>query len=121
MQLWHIAQALVLLALANGTALMVKKCLGRRFAGPLDGGLIMPDGRPLFGSSKTVRGVVAAIVLTAVLAPLVGSRVLVGALIAAFAMAGDLISSFTKRRGRSASTRSPSRSCRCWSALRCCS
>jgi hypothetical protein len=93
-----IGQLLVLLALANGTPVLAKKLLGARLAWPLDGGLRWFDGRPLFGASKTVRGVVLAIVVTAAGAPLIGLDAATGALVGAGAMAGDLASSFVKRR-----------------------
>lgn len=98
MQLLPIVQALGLLALANGTPVIVKKVCGSRLAVPLDGGMLFFDGRPLFGKSKTVRGVACAIAVTAALAPLLEVSVAVGALVAVFAMIGDLFSSFVKRR-----------------------
>lgn len=98
MQVFSIFQALCLLTLANGTPVIVKKLLGRRLTFPLDAGVNLPDGRPLFGSSKTIRGVVSSMAVTAVLAPLFGSSMWVGGLVAAFAMIGDLLSSFVKRR-----------------------
>ncbi|HTT39674.1 MAG TPA: CDP-archaeol synthase [Burkholderiales bacterium] len=91
-------QLIVLLMLANTTPLAAKKVLGARFAWPLDGGIAFFDGRPLLGASKTVRGVVLSMLVTAAAAPLVGLDVKLGALIAACAMAGDLFSSFVKRR-----------------------
>jgi CDP-2,3-bis-(O-geranylgeranyl)-sn-glycerol synthase len=98
MQLFPILQALCLLTAANGTPVIVKKLMGSRLAFPLDGGLNLPDGRPLFGSAKTIRGVACATVVTAAIAPLFGLPVWAGAIVAAFAMLGDLLSSFTKRR-----------------------
>lgn len=98
MQLLPIVQALGLLALANGTPVIVKKVCGSRLAVPLDGGMLFFDRRPLFGKSKTVRGVACAIAVTAALAPLLEVSVAVGALVAVFAMIGDLFSSFVKRR-----------------------
>src|SRR5579871_6814816 len=98
MQVFSIFQALCLLTLANGTPVIVKKLLGRRWAFPLDAGVHFPDGRPLYGNSKTIRGVVSSVAVTAGLAPLLGSSVQVGGLVAVFAMLGDLFSSFVKRR-----------------------
>ena len=98
MQVFSIFQALCLLTLANGTPVIVKKLLGRRWAFPLDAGVNFPDGRPLFGSSKTIRGVVSSMAVTAGFAPVLGSSVQVGGLVAVFAMLGDLFSSFVKRR-----------------------
>jgi CDP-diglyceride synthetase len=91
-------QLLVLLAVANTAPLLGKRALGDRLAWPLDGGLTFVDGRPLFGASKTVRGLVLALLATAAAGALVGPDWRIGALVAAGAMAGDLLSSFLKRR-----------------------
>jgi CDP-2,3-bis-(O-geranylgeranyl)-sn-glycerol synthase len=91
-------QLLVLLTLANGAPVVAKKMFGDRFNLPLDGGLACLDGRPLFGKSKTIRGILVAILVTAAVAPLIGLSLATGAIVAAAAMAGDLLSSFTKRR-----------------------
>jgi CDP-2,3-bis-(O-geranylgeranyl)-sn-glycerol synthase len=91
-------EALVLLALANGMPVFAKRILGGRFAWPLDGGWLFVDGRPLFGPSKTVRGIAASLIVTAAAAPLLSLDVGLGLLVAALAMAGDLVSSFVKRR-----------------------
>jgi CDP-2,3-bis-(O-geranylgeranyl)-sn-glycerol synthase len=56
------------------------------------------DGRPLLGSSKTVRGLVIAILATTLAAAALGIPIGLGALIGAVAMAGDALSSFIKRR-----------------------
>jgi hypothetical protein len=93
-----ILQLLVLMTLANGTPIVAKKIFGPRFARPLDTGIIFIDGRPLFGASKTIRGVVASILLTTVSAPLIGLDLTIGAIVAGATMAGDLFSSFVKRR-----------------------
>jgi hypothetical protein len=56
-----ILQLLMLLALANGTPLIAKKIFGTAFAHPLDKGVTLADGQPLFGHSKTIRGIVLSI------------------------------------------------------------
>ena len=56
------------------------------------------DGRPLLGSSKTIRGLVAAVTATALGALLLGLPATVGALLGGGAMLGDALSSFIKRR-----------------------
>jgi len=93
-----VLQALTLLTLANGAPVIAKKIFGRRFAQPLDAGRRFLDRRPLFGTSKTIRGVLLSIIATAAGAPLVGVDPKIGALVASTAMAGDLFSSFVKRR-----------------------
>lgn len=91
-------QLMILLTLANGTPVIAKKLLGDRLAYPLDGGVNFFDGRPLFGRSKTVRGIVLSILVTSAGAPLVGLEPEIGAMVGSTAMAGDLLSSFLKRR-----------------------
>lgn len=92
------AQLLVLLTLANGAPVIAKRVLGDRLAHPIDGNLILTDDAPLFGKSKTIRGIALAVIVTAVGAPLFGIDWRIGALIGATAMLGDLFSSFVKRR-----------------------
>jgi CDP-2,3-bis-(O-geranylgeranyl)-sn-glycerol synthase len=98
MQLLHILQLLVLMTLANGAPIVAKKVFGRRFSFPLDAGTIFLDGRPLFGPSKTIRGILISVLITTASAPLIGLDLTIGAIVAGAAMAGDLFSSFVKRR-----------------------
>jgi len=91
-------QLLILLVVANGMAVGAKKLFGAVFARPLDGGALFLDGQPVFGPSKTTRGIVVSVVATSVCAALIGLGWEIGALIATFAMTGDLFSSFLKRR-----------------------
>jgi CDP-diglyceride synthetase len=98
MQLLHILQILVLLTFANGTPIVAKKIFGSRFALPLDAGIIFIDGRPVFGASKTMRGIVVSFLITSAIAPFIGLDLTIGAIVASSAMAGDLFSSFMKRR-----------------------
>jgi hypothetical protein len=93
-----ILKLLVLLSVANGSPIIVKKLFGSTLAQPIDGGMQFIDHRPLFGSSKTMRGVLVSVALTAAAAPLLGLELSTGALVGAMAMAGDLFSSFVKRR-----------------------
>lgn len=98
MQLLVILKLLTLLMLANGTPVIAKAVLRNFSSRPLDGGLKFIDGQPLFGPSKTIRGIVLSILVTSVCAPLIGLQWKIGALVGSAAMAGDLFSSFTKRR-----------------------
>jgi CDP-2,3-bis-(O-geranylgeranyl)-sn-glycerol synthase len=98
MHLLHVAQLLVLMMVANGAPILAKKAFGPRFSYPLDAGAVFLDRRPLFGSSKTIRGILVSILLTSAAAPLVGLDLTIGAKVAIAAMAGDLLSSFLKRR-----------------------
>src|SRR3979490_36258 len=98
MQLLHILQLLVLLILVNATPIVAKKIFGPRFSFPLDAGTIFFDGRPLFGPSKTIRGILISVLITTASAPLIGLDLTIGAIVAGAAMVGDLFSSFVKRR-----------------------
>jgi len=98
MQLLLIIQLLVLIAAANAAPLFLKKAMGTALDWPLDGGLTLTDGRPLLGASKTIRGIVAALLTTPAVSALMGLGWELGALVAACAMVGDLLSSFIKRR-----------------------
>src|SRR5579872_979764 len=93
-----LVKLLLLLMLANGAPIVLKDVLGRHFAYPLDGGVILGDGRPLFGHSKTLRGLFVSLVATAVGSEVVGLGLKIGLIISAVSMAGDLCSSFIKRR-----------------------
>src|SRR4030088_2993554 len=98
MHFLHILRLVALLTLANGTPIVAKKIFGLRFARPLDGGIIFFDGRPLFGHSKTIRGITASILVATASAPFIGLDLAIGAIVAGAAMVGDLFSSFVKRR-----------------------
>ena len=89
---------LLLLILANGAPVVAARLLHHRFSAPIDGGLRFWDGRPLLGKSKTWRGLVAGTLACAIAAPLLGLSVTFGVVFAALALAGDLLSSFIKRR-----------------------
>jgi hypothetical protein len=100
-----VLRLLLLLFLANGTPVMVKKLLGNRWSYPLDGDREFVDGRPLFGRSKTIRGVALAILSTTAGAVLLDLGWRIGVLVGTLAMVGDLCSSFLKRRlGRPSSS-----------------
>jgi CDP-2,3-bis-(O-geranylgeranyl)-sn-glycerol synthase len=93
-----ILQSLILISAANAAPVLFERVLGTRFARPIDGGLVLRDGRPLLGRSKTWRGLAAAILLAACASVLIDLPWQAGALAAASAMAGDCLSSFVKRR-----------------------
>lgn len=98
MHISAILQLMVLLTLANGAPVVAKKIFGSHLAMPLDLGLTFFDGRPVFGSSKTFRGIAVAGLAATAGAPLMGLDLTIGAMVAGAAMAGDLFSSFVKRR-----------------------
>jgi hypothetical protein len=98
MQPLVILQALILLAVANGSPVIAKDILGNSYAYPLDARHNFIDGRPLFGASKTIRGILLSVLTTSACAPLVGLQWTIGLTVGSVAMAGDLFSSFLKRR-----------------------
>jgi CDP-2,3-bis-(O-geranylgeranyl)-sn-glycerol synthase len=93
-----ILKLLILVIVANGTPVIIKKLLGQNLGLALDGGLNFIDGRRLFGPSKTVRGVVSALLATTLCAMLMELEWFIGTVIGSASMAGDLFSSFVKRR-----------------------
>ena len=98
MQYLTVLQLLILLTMANGSPVVAKKIFGTSFSWPLDGNIKFVDGRPLFGASKTVRGILVSIFITSGCALLLGLTLRLGLVVATAAMAGDLLSSFLKRR-----------------------
>jgi hypothetical protein len=84
-----VIQLLILVAVANATPIATKKVFGEVLSAPLDS-----------GAAKTVRGIVLSVLATMVVAVLLGLGWKIGAVVAATAMAGDLFSSFVKRRLR---------------------
>jgi len=93
-----IFQLLVLLVVANAMPVIVKKLLGDFLHYPLDAGIALSDKQPLFGSSKTIRGVILSVIATTMVAPAIGFQFRIGLVVGSFAMLGDLASSFVKRR-----------------------
>ncbi len=98
MDAWAILQSLAILAVAKHRSPGREEDPGPTFSHPFDGGVTFVDKRVLFGPSKTIRGLVVSILATAAIAPIIGVAPEIGALMAAAAMAGDLLSSFVKRR-----------------------
>lgn len=72
--------------------------LNDRWQRPLDGGYRLPDGQPLFGPHKTMRGLVAALLGGTIVFPLLGVPWQVAATASLLVVAGDLVSSCIKRR-----------------------
>jgi hypothetical protein len=89
---------LLLIVIANGSPIVAQKLLGTRWQTPLDAGKRFFDHKPLFGPAKTWRGIVAACLLTGLVAALMSLPVIAGFLIGLSTMVGDLLSSFIKRR-----------------------
>ena len=98
MEPWLVTTLLILLVTTNGAPVIAGLFLGRRWDWPLDNNIRFTDHRPLLGASKTLRGLVTAIIATAVVAALLGMTWIEGAYFGLLAMLGDLCSSFIKRR-----------------------
>jgi hypothetical protein len=88
----------VLLTVANGVPAIAWRVFGEYFNEPLDGGSTFIDQQPIFGDSKTIRGIVLSLVATTAAAPVLGIEWVIGLCIGGVAMLGDLGSSFLKRR-----------------------
>jgi CDP-2,3-bis-(O-geranylgeranyl)-sn-glycerol synthase len=93
-----IFQALILLIVANGAPVVADRLLKRRFDLAVDFGIHLADDRPLFGKSKTWRGLLAAALMAALAAVIFDIAPLSGMFFGLLAMLGDLVSSFIKRR-----------------------
>lgn len=89
---------LAMLFAVNGAPIILQRLLGDRWNAALDAGWNKLDGAPLFGPSKTWRGVLGALVAGPLAALALDFPLRLGLIAAAGAMAGDLLSSFAKRR-----------------------
>lgn len=89
---------LLLIIIANGAPILIQLLLNDCFNLAVDFGQKLPDNNRLFGSSKTWRGILAALFATTVAAWLLGYSPETGLLVAVYAVLGDLFSSFIKRR-----------------------
>jgi len=72
---------------------------------PIDAGKVFIDGKPIFGSHKTVRGFFAGLIVGTLVGfaqyavyPLYQSNLLLGFVLSLGALTGDLLDSFVKRR-----------------------
>ncbi len=90
--------ALLMLIAANGVPVLLSLLLGQRGARPIDSGRILADGRPLLGPHKTWRGLAGGTIAAALVGALCGVGFGLGAIFGLLALAGDLLSSFLKRR-----------------------
>lgn len=97
-----------LIVVANAAPILATYALQDRLDYPFDAGFRLLDGQRIFGASKTIRGIVAAVGLTTIMALIIGHPSICGVFIGVYAMLGDLISSFIKRRMRlRSSSRAP--------------
>lgn len=104
----ELLQLLLLIVIANGAPILIRAVFNDVFNTAIDFGHKLPDNRPIFGKSKTWRGIIAAFVATAIAAWLLGYAPQIGLLVAIYAILGDLTSSFIKRRlGKEPSSMAP--------------
>lgn len=89
---------LVLLWSINFAPPFVAHFLGERWSTPVDLGRGWHDGRRLFGDHKTWRGIGIAVPAGILAGAVLGMSGWVGLIAALLSMAGDLLSSFIKRR-----------------------
>jgi CDP-2,3-bis-(O-geranylgeranyl)-sn-glycerol synthase len=92
------AKLLVMLLAINGAPVLAARICRSHGALPVDLGMRRPDGRPLFGESKTWRGVLSALGMSCALSVFFGYGAWFGLMLGLLAMVGDIISSFIKRR-----------------------
>ncbi len=98
-----ICRVVFFLFLVNSLPPLVSVFLGDRYGFAVDGGKMWLDGRPIFGSHKTIRGIAAGVAGGILFFPLLGVSWWVAGGAALLAMCGDLVSSFIKRRSTKAS------------------
>lgn len=91
-------QVLLVITAANAAPVLLSLIMGKRPAIPVDCGYTLADGQRLFGRSKSFRGIAAAVAAAALAGLILGLPAAACALAGLLAMAGDLVSSFAKRR-----------------------
>ena len=94
----ELIQLLSLIIIANGAPILIAAILRDKLNLAVDFGRTLPDKRPVFGPSKTWRGIFASLLTTSVAAWLLGYSPETGFLVAFYAITGDLLSSAVKRR-----------------------
>ncbi len=94
----ELLQLLLLIIIANGAPILIRLLLNDDFNLAVDFGKKLPDNKSILGPSKTWRGIFAAFVATSAAAWLLGYSPQIGFLVALYAVLGDLLSSFIKRR-----------------------
>ncbi len=101
-------QILVMLLATNGAPVLAARVFQAHGALSLDLGKRLQDGYPVFGSSKTWRGLLSALATSCMLSILFGYGIWFGLIFGTLVMTGDLCSSFVKRRrGLKPGDRSP--------------
>ena len=94
----ELLQLLLLIIIANGAPIITRQWLNCRFSHAVDLDHDLADNNRIFGPSKTWRGIFSSLLATPVVAVLLGYSIETGLMVAVYAVIGDLISSFIKRR-----------------------
>lgn len=98
---------LIMLLASNGAPIVAARLFGSRANRPVDFSKRLADGSPLFGDSKTWRGLLASLFIASVLSAIFDLGLAFGVAFGCLVMLGDLASSFIKRRrGMASSDRS---------------
>ncbi len=82
----------------NGAPILLTRFAGKQFDYPIDCHRLFIDGRPILGTSKTFRGLVSALLMSVLIGSIFAIPLLTSLLFGALSMAGDMTSSFVKRR-----------------------
>ncbi|MFW2373062.1 MAG: CDP-archaeol synthase [Gammaproteobacteria bacterium] len=93
-----ISKFLALVILINGAPILIRFSFKQRLSMPVDFNYRLGDGQFLFGPTKTWSGIVAAVIMGSIVAPILGYAWYLGVYVALASMSGDLFSSFVKRR-----------------------
>ena len=91
-------QILAILLATNGAPVVAALLLRSRGNLAIDLGRQLQDGHPIFGASKTWRGLASALFASCTLSLLFGYGMGFGLISGVLVMTGDLLSSFVKRR-----------------------
>ena len=87
-----------MIIIANGSPVLISYFFSHRPSLAIDFGYKLKDKQPVFGHTKTWRGLITSISVTSLAGFIIGYPLITGCIIASFSMLGDLISSFIKRR-----------------------
>lgn len=100
-----VIRGILFLLVVNALPALAHVALGDRLRTPVDCGYLWRDQKTLFGKNKTIRGLVVSVAGGMALMGLLQQPWWVGGFAALLAMAGDLATSFVKRRWGLASGR----------------
>ncbi len=95
---FNVIRIVAFLLWVNFVPALAKRISRKRFNRTIDNGLKWFDNRPIFGSHKTIRGIITSLLGGVMIFPLLGVSWWAAVITALLAMVGDLITSFIKRR-----------------------